>query len=82
MHTFQTAIKNIKNKQTEAGSIVSEHVNVKKNGYTTVKMLEIPRYQLSDVIEQWGQLGHKINLPKLYSIKKFTPEQFPNPPRR
>jgi hypothetical protein len=58
---YQTAIINIKNKQTGTGSIISEHVNIKKNGYTTVKMLEIPGYQLSDVIEQWGQLGHKIN---------------------
>jgi len=63
---YQTAIIKIKNKQIETGSIVSEHVNVKKNGYTTVKMLEIPGYQLSDVIEQWGQLGHKINE---YTIK-------------
>jgi hypothetical protein len=63
---YQTAIIKIKNKQTETGSIVSEHINVKKNGYTTVKMLEIPGYQLSDVIEQWGQLGHKINE---YTIK-------------
>ncbi len=63
---YQTAIINIKNKQTETGSIISEHVNVKKNGYTTVKMLEIPGYQLSDVIEEWEQLGHKINE---YTIK-------------
>ena len=63
---YQTAITEIKNRQTETGSIISEHVNVKKNGYTTVKMLEIPEYQLSDVIEQWGQLGHKINE---YTIK-------------
>ena len=63
---YQTAIIKIKNKQIETGSIVSEHINVKKNGYTTVKMLEIPGYQLSDVIEQWGQLGHKINE---YTIK-------------
>ena len=63
---YQTAIINIKNKQTGTGSIISEHVNVKKNGYTTVKMLEIPGYQLSDVIEEWGQLGHKINE---YTIK-------------
>ncbi len=63
---YQTAIINIRNKQTETGSMISEHVSVKKNGYTTVKMLEIPGYQLSDVIEQWGQLGHKINE---YTIK-------------
>ncbi len=58
---YQTAIINIKNKHTETGSIISEHINIKKNGYTTVKMLEIPGHQLSDVIEQWDQLGHKIN---------------------
>ena len=58
---YQTAIIKIKNKQTETGSIVSEHINVKKNGHTTVKMLEIPGYQLSDIIEQWGQLGHQLN---------------------
>jgi len=58
---YQTAIINIKSRQTETDSIISEHVNVKKNGYTTVKMLEIPGYQLSDVIDEWGQLGHKIN---------------------
>ena len=63
---YQTAITEIKNRQTETGSIVSEHINIKKNGYTTVKMLEIPEYQLSAVIEQWGQLGHKINE---YTIK-------------
>jgi hypothetical protein len=63
---YQTAITEIKYRQTEAGSIISAHVNVKKNGYTTVKMLEIPECQLSDVIEQWGQLGHKINE---YTIK-------------
>ena len=63
---YQTAIIKIKNEQTETGSIVSEHINVKKNGYTTVKMLEIPGYQLSNVIEQLGQLGHKINE---YTIK-------------
>ncbi|MFV1977696.1 MAG: hypothetical protein ACC651_18290, partial [Candidatus Scalindua sp.] len=63
---YQTAIIKIKNKQIKTGSIVSEHINIKKNGYTTVKMLEIPEYQLSDVIEQWGQLGHKINE---YTIK-------------
>ena len=63
---YQTAIINIKSKQTETDSIISEHVNVKKNGYTTVKMLEIPEYQVSDIIEQWGQLGHKINE---YTIK-------------
>ena len=63
---YQTAITEIRNQQTETGSIISEHVNVKKNGYTTVKMLEIPGCQLSDVIEEWEQLGHKINE---YTIK-------------
>ena len=63
---YQKAIINIKSKQTETDSIISEHINVKKNGYTTVKMLEIPEYQVSDIIEQWGQLGHKINE---YTIK-------------
>ena len=63
---YQTAITEIKNRQTETGSMVSEHTNIKKNGYTTVKMLEIPECQLTDVIEQWGQLGHKINE---YTIK-------------
>ncbi|GAX60467.1 superfamily II DNA helicase [Candidatus Scalindua japonica] len=63
---YQTAIINIKSKQTETDSIISEHINVKKNGHTTVKMLEIPEYQVSDIIEQWGQLGNKINE---YTIK-------------
>ena len=63
---YRTPITEIKNKQTETGSVISEHVNIKKNGYTTVKMLEIPEHQLSDVIEQWEQLGHKINE---YTIK-------------
>ncbi len=63
---YKTAITEIKNRQTETGSVISEHTNVKKNGYTTVKMLEIPEYQLSDIIEQWEQLGHKINE---YTIK-------------
>jgi hypothetical protein len=58
---YQTAITEIKNRQLATGSVISEHINIKKNGYTTVKMLEIPEYQLSNVIEQWGQLGHKIN---------------------
>ena len=63
---YQTAITEIKSRQTETDSVISEHTNIKKNGYTTVKMLEIPECQLSDVIEQWGQLGHKINE---YTIK-------------
>ena len=41
----QSAIKKIKNEQTEAGSIVSEHVNKMQSGFTTVKMLEIPENQ-------------------------------------
>jgi hypothetical protein len=32
-------------------------------------MLEIPGYQVPDVIEQWGQLGHEINE---YTIKDRT----------
>jgi hypothetical protein len=57
----QSAITKIKNEQTETGSMVSEHVNEKRNGHTTVKMLEIPGYQLSDTIEKWKKLGHGIN---------------------
>ena len=57
----QLAITKIRNEQTATGSIVSEHLNVKRNGHTTVKMLEIPENQLSDTIEQWKQLGHKIS---------------------
>ncbi len=37
------------------------HVNKKENGHTTVKMLEIPEYQLSSVIAQWSILGYEIN---------------------
>lgn len=58
---YQTAITEIKNRQLATGSVISEHINIKKNGYSTIKMLEIPGHQLSDVIEQWGRLGHKIN---------------------
>jgi hypothetical protein len=57
----QSTINKIKNEQTERGSMVSVHVNKKENGHTTVKMLEIPEYQLSDVISQWSTLGHEIN---------------------
>ncbi|MHC4270617.1 MAG: hypothetical protein ACYSTS_19475 [Planctomycetota bacterium] len=57
----QLAITKIKNEQTATGSIVSEHVNKKDNGQTTVKMLEIPEYQISDIIRQWKGLGHEIN---------------------
>jgi hypothetical protein len=38
----QSAITKIRNEQTATGSMVSEHLNVKRNGHTTVKMLEIP----------------------------------------
>ncbi len=57
----QTAIKKIKDEHIEAGSIVSEHVNEMKSGFTTVKMLEIPENQLSDIIGQWSRLGHEVN---------------------
>lgn len=57
----QSAIIKIKNEHTATGSIVSEHVNKKSNGQTTVKMLEIPEHQLTDIIGQWEQRGHKIN---------------------
>ncbi|MFQ5688596.1 MAG: hypothetical protein ACE5GV_18285, partial [Candidatus Scalindua sp.] len=66
----QTAIKKIKSKQTEAGSIVSEHINEMGNGFTTVKMLEIPENQLSDIIEQWSQLGHEVNADTIHN-KEF-----------
>ncbi len=57
----QSAITKIKSEQTATGSIVSEHLNEKRNGHTTVKMLEIPGYQLSDTIKKWKKLGHGIN---------------------
>ncbi len=57
----QTTIAGIKNEQTAKGSIVSEHVNKKGNGQTTVKMLEIPEDQLTGTIEKWEQRGHEIN---------------------
>ncbi len=66
----QSAIKKIKSEQTEAGSIVSEHVNKMGNGFTTVKMLEIPENQLSDIIEQWSQLGHEVNADTIHN-KEF-----------
>ena len=66
----QTAIKKIKSEQTEAGSIVSEHINEMGNGFTTVKMLEIPENQLSDIIEQWSQLGHEVNADTIHN-KEF-----------
>ena len=40
----QSAITKIKNEQTAIGSMISEHLNVKRNGHTTVKMLEIPEH--------------------------------------
>lgn len=58
---YQTAITKIRNEQTETGSMVSEHVNELESGHTTVKMLEIPEHQLSDIIRQWRRLGHEIN---------------------
>ncbi len=57
----QPAITKIKREQTETGSMVSEHVNKMRSGHTTVKMLEIPEYQLSGIIRQWRRLGHEIN---------------------
>ena len=66
----QTAIKKIKREQTEAGSIVSEHVNKMGSGFTTVKMLEIPENQLSDIIEQWSKLGHEVNADTIHN-KEF-----------
>ncbi|MBS1257186.1 MAG: hypothetical protein MAG551_00222 [Candidatus Scalindua arabica] len=63
----QTALKKIKSERTEAGSIVSEHINEMRNGFTTVKMLEIPENQLSDIIEQWSQLGHEINADTIHN---------------
>jgi hypothetical protein len=58
---YQPAITKIKDEQTETGSMVSEHVNELGSGHTTVKMLEIPEHQLSDIIRQWRRLGHEIN---------------------
>ena len=58
---YQSAITKIKDEQAETGSMVSEHVNEMKSGHTTVKMLEIPEHQLSDIIGQWRKLGHEIN---------------------
>ncbi|MGR3301148.1 MAG: hypothetical protein ACUZ8I_01455 [Candidatus Scalindua sp.] len=66
----QSAIKKIKSKQTEAGSIVSEHVNKMGNGFTTIKMLEIPENQLTDIIEQWSNLGHEVNADTIHN-KEF-----------
>ena len=40
------------------------------NGFTTVKMLEIPENQLSDIIEQWSQLGHEVNADTIHN-KEF-----------
>ncbi|MGR3173914.1 MAG: hypothetical protein ACUZ8N_04880 [Candidatus Scalindua sp.] len=66
----QSAIRKIKSEQTEAGSIVSEHVNKMRSGFTTVKMLEIPKNQLSDIIEQWSRLGHEVNADTIHN-KEF-----------
>lgn len=57
----RSAITKIKNEQTAPGSMVSEHINKKDNGQTTIKMLEIPEHQLSDIIRQWNRLGNEIN---------------------
>jgi hypothetical protein len=66
----KSAIKKIKSEQTGAGSIVSEHINKMGNGFTTVKMLEIPENQLSDIIEQWSNLGHEVNADTIHN-KEF-----------
>ena len=66
----QSAIRKIKSEQTEAGSIVSEHVNKMRSGFTTVKMLEIPKNQLSDIIEQWSRFGHEVNADTIHN-KEF-----------
>ena len=66
----QTALQKIKSEKTGAGSIVSEHINEMGNGFTTVKMLEIPENQLSDIIEQWSQLGHEVNADTIHN-KEF-----------
>ena len=58
---YQTEITKIKDGQTERKSIVSQHTSAKKNGQTIIKMLEIPEYQLSNIIGQWEQLGNEIN---------------------
>ncbi|MDR4503238.1 MAG: hypothetical protein MRK01_00420 [Candidatus Scalindua sp.] len=58
---YQAAITCIKNRQTGKGSVVSDHVNEKKSGHTTVKLLEIPENQLTDTIRQWRDLGYEIN---------------------
>ena len=57
----QSAITKIRNEQTATGSVVSEHVNKKDNGQTTIMMLENPEHQLSGIIRQWNRLGHEIN---------------------
>ncbi len=66
----QTALQKIKSEKTGAGSIVSEHINEMGNGFTTVKILEIPENQLSDIIEQWSQLGHEVNADTIHN-KEF-----------
>ncbi len=53
---YHTAISCIKSKQREQGSIISEHLNEKSSGHTTVKMLEIPEKQLNDTIGHGGIL--------------------------
>ncbi len=58
---YRSAITRIKTQHIEPGSVISEHINVKENGQTTVKMLEIPEHQLADLIEKWEKLGKKID---------------------
>ncbi len=58
---YKTEITKIKNGQAERESIVSQHTSAKKNGQTIIKMLEIPEYQLSNIIGQWERLGNEIN---------------------
>ena len=58
---YQSSISKIIREQTDSGSIVSEHLNEKESGHTTVKMLEIPEHQLTETIKQWSNLGYEIN---------------------
>lgn len=51
----------IKNVQIREGCIVSKHINDKENGQTTIQMLELSENQLSNIIIEWGQLGHEID---------------------
>ena len=58
---YQSEISKIIREQTDSGSIISEHLNEKESGHTTIKMLEIPEHQLTETIKQWSDLGNKIN---------------------